>query len=148
MEEWKGSSEVKKLSAQKLISCELNSEIATKDNLYIEAEIMLADGTVLYDTEPVLPYKHMNLPKPQLTTDVRELEEYFEITIESDVFAPFVEMDFEEADVIFSDNFFTISNEKPVVIKLDKKDIMQGSFVNAEDLKKHLIITTVADTFE
>lgn len=90
----------------------------------------------------------MNLPKPQLTTDVRELEEYFEITIESDVFAPFVEMDFEEADVIFSDNFFTISNEKPVVIKLDKKDIMQGSFVNAEDLKKHLIITTVADTFE
>lgn len=148
VEEWKGSSEVKKLSAQKLISCELNSEIATKDNLYIEAEIMLADGTVLYDTEPVLPYKHMNLPKPQLTTDVRELEEYFEITIESDVFAPFVEMDFEEADVIFSDNFFTISNEKPVVIKLDKKDIMQGSFVNAEDLKKHLIITTVADTFE
>ena len=59
----------------------------------------------------------------------------------------FFALDFEKEDVIFSDNFFTISNEKPVVIRLDKKDIRNGSFEGAEDLHKKLIVTTVADTY-
>ena len=58
-----------------------------------------------------------------------------------------VELDFDDADVIFSDNFFTISNEKPVVITLKKEDIMQGSFASADNLKERLAITTVVDTF-
>ena len=147
VKEWKASGEAQALSAKKLVSCELDRELTNKDNLFIEAEVVLADGTVLYDTDTVIPYKHMELVKPQFNTCVSELEDGFEITLQSDVFAPFVEMDFEDADVIFSDNFFTISNEKPVVIRLDKKDIMRGSFADAEDLKKRLVLTTVADTF-
>ena len=78
---------------------------------------------------------------------VKEQEKCFEITISSDVYAPFAELDFTDADVIFSDNFFTFSNEKPVKISLEKQDIMQGSFSDADDLKKRLVITTLADTF-
>ena len=76
-----------------------------------------------------------------------EFDTYFEITIKSDVFTPFIELDFEDADVIFSDNFFTISNENPVRVMLEKKDIRNGSFKDAADVKERLVLTTVADTF-
>lgn len=147
IKEWKAKTNVDALSSKETVSCKLNTKLTSEDNLFIEAEVVLEDGTMLSDTETVIPYKHMDLPKPQITTGVKELEDSYEITIQSDVFAPFVEMDFEKEDVIFSDNFFTISNEKPVVIRLDKKDIRNGSFEGAEDLHKKLIVTTVADTY-
>lgn len=147
VQEWKARTNVEALSSKELVSCEWNTALTEKDNLFMEAEVTLENGIILYDTETVIPYKHMDLPKPQITTGVKEFEDRYEITIQSDVFAPFVEMDFEKEDVIFSDNFFTISNEKPVVIRLDKKDIRKGSFEGAEDLQKKLIVTTVADTY-
>ena len=58
-----------------------------------------------------------------------------------------MELDFANADVIFGDNFFTVSNEKPVVVRLDKKDILRGSFADADDLKARLELTTVVDTY-
>ena len=89
----------------------------------------------------------MDLQVPHFTTSVSEQEDCFEIVIQSDTFAPFVEMDFEDADAIFSDNFFTNSNERPITIRLDKQDIRQGAFKDAEDLKNRLVLTSVADTF-
>lgn len=147
VKEWKAKSTVNALSSDKVISCEIDNEWVKRDDLFIEAEVMLEDGTILYDTETLIPYKYMELPEPQITVESEEFEELFELMVRSDTFAPFVELDFEDADVIFSDNFFTISNGNPVKIVLYKKDIMQGCFTNAEDLKKRLVITTVVDTF-
>lgn len=147
VKEWKASAEVTALSSAKLISCDIDQDWMKRDDLYIEAEVVLEDGNILYDTDTLIPFKHMELPKPKLTTEVKEMEDSFEITVQSDVFTPFVELDFDDADVIFSDNFFTISNEKPVVITLKKEDIMQGSFASADNLKERLAITTVVDTF-
>ena len=114
---------------------------------FVEAAVQLAGGEVLVETETLAPYKHMNLQEPQMEVAVDEFDTYFEITIKSDVFTPFIELDFEDADVIFSDNFFTISNENPVRVMLEKKDIRNGSFKDAADVKERLVLTTVADTF-
>ena len=145
--EWNASEQTDALSSKKLTGCILTPEILKRDDLFIEAEAVLEDGTVLTDTETIVPYKHTQLLTPKPDIEVSEIGDTFEIVLKSDVFTPFVELDFEDADVIFSDNFFTISNQKPVVIKLDKKDILNGSFANADDLKKRLVVTTVADTF-
>ncbi|MDE6621747.1 MAG: glycoside hydrolase family 2 protein [Lachnospiraceae bacterium] len=152
IKEWKADAQTDALSAGELINCPFQAEFvdtgfADAENLFLEAEVVLADKAVLTDTETLMPYKYLELPKPHFTTDVTELEDSFEITVRSDGFAPFVEMDFADADVIFSDNFFTISNEKPVIIRLDKGDIMCGSFADAADLKARLVLTTVVDTF-
>ena len=147
VKEFKSDGDVIALSSEELISCDIDKNWLDRDDLYIEAEVVLEDGTVFFDTDTLIPFKHMELPKPNITTKVKELENSFEITVQSDVFAPFVELDFDDADVIFSDNFFTISNEEKVIIRLDKQDIMQGAFTNANDLKNRLVITTVADTF-
>lgn len=162
IEEWKTEAQAKALNACALLKCEmdtifLNKEVENncaddkkaidKYNLFLEAQVTLADGTVLTDVETFVPYKHMELPKPHFTTEVKETEDSYEITVQSDVFAPFVEMDFADADVIFSDNFFTISNERPVKIKLEKSDILRGSFQDAADLKARLTFVSVAQTY-
>lgn len=136
IKEWKTEAQAKALSACVLLKCEMDTIFLNKEvkdncaddkkaidkcNLFFEAEVTLADGTILTDVETFVPYKHMELPKPHFTTEVKETEESYEITVQSDVFAPFVEMDFADADVIFSDNFFTISNERPVKIQLEKR---------------------------
>lgn len=152
LKQWKADGQAGALSAAELIRCPFQTEFADTgfagaDDLYLEAEVVLADKTVLTDTDTLVPYKYLALPKVQLTTAVRELADGFEITVCSDGFAPFVEMDFADADVIFSDNFFTISNERPVVVRLDRRDILRGSFADAADLRARLVLTTVEDTF-
>lgn len=145
IKEWKAEARAEALSAKELVSCPAG--FAGTGNLFLEAEVVLADGTLLTDTDILVPYKHLDLPGPHFTTEVSETKDCFEIMVRSDVFAPFVEMDFADADVIFSDNFFTVSNDRPVVIRLEKSDILRGSFADAADLKARLVLTTVADTF-
>jgi len=152
---------VEAFRAKELLSCVFQTEFvdtgfADADNLFLEAEVILGnsglslmdtDGIVLTDTDTLVPYKYLELEKPHFTTEVSELADCFVITVRSDVFAPFVELDFADADVIFSDNFFTISNARPVEVRLDKSDILRGNFADAADLKKRLVLTSVADTF-
>lgn len=131
----------------KLVEMKVDESWLERDDVYVEAEVVLEDGTVLSDTDTLIPLKHMELPKVTIATKVTEEDDCFEITLSSDGFAPFVALDFEDADVIFSDNFFTISNGKEVKIYIQKTDIRNGSFVDAEELKGRLLIMTVADTF-
>lgn len=147
VKEWKVSGTVDALGTKKLVSGVLDTDVLKQDNLFIEAEVILKDGTILTDSETVLPYKHTRLPKPHFAVSVSELDDCFAIILQCDAFAPFVELDFADADVIFSDNYVTISNEKPVTIRLDKRDMIRGEIQNAQDLQGRLTLTTVADTF-
>lgn len=141
------TAKVAAFNADKLIACKMESDWLERADIYIEAEVLLEDGTILIDTDTFIPYKHLELPRVHIDTAVEETKDYFEITISGDGFAPFVELDFEDADVIFSDNFFTISNEKKIRTTIQKADIQNGSFADANDLKKRLAITTLVDTF-
>lgn len=148
VKEWNADGQAGAFSAAELLRCPFQTEFADTgfagaDDLFLEAEVVLADGTVLTDTDTLIPYKHLELPAVHLTAKVMEAGNCFEITVRSDGFAPFVEMDFADADVIFSDNFFTISNEKPVVVRLDRRDILRGNFAGAADLEARLVLTTV-----
>ena len=57
-----------------------------------------------------------------------------------------MELDFEDADVIFSDNYFHLTGE-PREVEVKKADILRGSFENAENLKKRLRIRSLRDTY-
>ena len=146
VKEWSAQAEVNQLSSGKAVSADL-AEFRGRTDLFLEAEAVLEDGTVLTDTDTLVPYKHMELQKPQIKVDVKEQEDSYEITLTSDCFAAFVELDFEDADVIFSDNFLNISGEKAQIVTLCRDDILRGSFENAQDLRDRLIITCVNDTF-
>lgn len=77
-------------------------------------------GTVLF-----VPPKHFEFIKPEIRTEVSENDQEFLITVSSNTFAKYVELDLRNADCIFSDNYFDISAGDIKTVKVKKEDISE-----------------------
>lgn len=95
-----------------------------KDDVFLEAVIHTKDQKVLKDVETLVPYKYLNLKNPVISTEAEETNDAFILHISSDCFAPFVALDFDDADVIFSDNFFHLTDKTVQDIIVKKEDIL------------------------
>lgn len=118
-----------------------------KDDIFLEAVIHTKDQKVLKDVETLVPYKYLNLKKPVISTEAEETNDAFILHISSDCFAPFVALDFDDADVIFSDNFFHLTDKTVQDIIVKKEDILQGHFENTEDFRKRLQILSLGTSY-
>ena len=118
-----------------------------KDDVFLEAVIHTKDQKVLKDVETLVPYKYLNLKNPVISTEAEETNDAFILHISSDCFAPFVALDFDDADVIFSDNFFHLTDKTVQDIIVNKEDILQGHFENAEDFRKRLQILSLGTSY-
>ena len=118
-----------------------------KDDVFLEAVIHTKDQKVLKDVETLVPYKYLNLKNPVISTEAKETNDAFILHISSDCFAPFVALDFDDADVIFSDNFFHLTDKTVQDIIVKKEDILQGHFENAEDYRKRLQILSLGTSY-
>ena len=110
------------------------------ENVYIDADFTFSDKSHLYETLAFVPYKHLNLLRPEISTTVTEEEEEFVITLESNVFTPFVMLDVKDADVIFSDNVIDLTPGRPREIRAAKSDIRGYMPESAEFFKSRLIV--------
>lgn len=119
---------------------------ARKDSVFAEIAITYEDGTTQIETEMFEPYKHLQLPTANITTKVEEINDSYVITLQADAFANFVELDFEEADGIFNDNYFALTGEPKKVI-LKKEDITNGTFENAEEAAAQLKVRSIRDSY-
>lgn len=118
-----------------------------KNDVFLEAVIHTKDQKVLKDVETLVPYKYLNLKNPVISTEAEETNDAFILHISSDCFAPFVALDFDDADVIFSDNFFHLTDKTVQDIIVKKEDILQGHFENAEDFRKRLQILSLGTSY-
>lgn len=118
-----------------------------KDDVFLEAVIHTKDQKVLKDVETLVPYKYLNLKNPVISTEAEETNDAFILHISSDCFAPFVALDFDDADVIFSDNFFHLTDKTVQDIIVKKEDILHGHFENAEDFRKRLQILSLGTSY-
>lgn len=118
-----------------------------KDDVFLEAVIHTKDQKVLKDVETLVSYKYLNLKNPVISTEAEETNDAFILHISSDCFAPFVALDFDDADVIFSDNFFHLTDKTVQDIIVKKEDILQGHFENAEDFRKRLQILSLGTSY-
>ena len=123
------------------------SDIFWEEQVFAESEIVFEDGEGAHNVEVLLPYKHLDLEKPHLEIQVQEDTNAFVLKLKSDVFTPFVELDFADADVIFSDNYFFLTGEE-YEVKMQKSEIRKGFFADAEDVQSRLKVRTLADTYE
>ena len=78
-----------------------------------------------------------------LGKDVEEQKDTYLLKIKANCFVPFLSLDFKDADVTLEDNFFHITDTEEKVIRADKKDIRNGSFKNAQNMKNRLEILTL-----
>lgn len=140
---------VKELSSELLIEKDYGELLKERDKeeVFLEAVVTLSDGTVLKETEIFAPYKYLKLKNPQVEVAVTEEKDEYQIHLCADTFVPFLELDFADADAVFGDNYLMLTEKKETVVALKKEDITQGSFADAEDLRKRLVCRSVADTY-
>lgn len=118
------------------------------EELFIEGLAVFADGTVCRVAETLLPYKYLRLQEPDFSVEVYRWEAGYEIRLESDCFAAFVELGIRDADVIFSENYFHITEKEKKSVFLREDDIVRGCIEDEQDVKRRLQIRSVADTYD
>lgn len=141
---------IRAFSAEKVLEKEYEtifSEEVKKQQVFVEVIVTLPDGTVCKEVEIFVPYKYLDLNETIVETAVAEEEEAYRITLKANTFTPFLEMDFADADAVFSDNYIMLTGEEPTEIILKKSKIFSGSFKDASDVKKRLILQSVRDTY-
>lgn len=102
-------------------------------DLYDETGKFIMRQTLLF-----APPKHYEWMNPNVVAEIQDIEGGVEITLSADCYARYVEVDFEEADVVLSDNYVDITNAEPV------KLVAKTEFT-ADELKKQLKLQSVYD---
>ena len=113
----------------------------------MEAVFTYEDGRVQIESDTLVPYKHVELPQPSIHAEVVDNANTYTIALQSNVYTPFVEVDFTDADVILSDNIINLTDDKPRVISFTTEDIINGNFTDATDVKNRLRIRSLRDTY-
>lgn len=131
-----------KIAEMDITQISLGKPMEWEEQVFAEANVRFEDGNVVKQVETLLPYKYLDLKKPEIEVQVQEKEDAYILQVTSDVFAPFVELEFEDADAIFSDNYFHLTGEmREVVIR--KEDIRNGNFKDAMELKERLRVRSL-----
>ena len=118
-----------------------------KKDVFVEVVFTYEDGRVQIESDTLVPYKHVELPQPSIHAEVVGNTNTYTIALQSNVYTPFVEVDFTDADVILSDNIINLTDDKPHVISFETKDVINGSFTDATDVKNRLRIRSLRDTY-
>ncbi len=118
-----------------------------EEKVYVEAVFTDEAGNQSTEVEIFVRFKHLDLEPAEIKVNVTEEQEEYVLEVSSDRLACFVELDFEDADAIFSDNYFYLASGNPKIVRLNKAD-QQGTLLSdAEDLKSRLRIRSLRDTY-
>ncbi|MCR4716946.1 MAG: glycoside hydrolase family 2 protein [Lachnospiraceae bacterium] len=109
------------ISADKLSSA-LDDAFNLTENAYNRRrELMLVaefdiDGEKLYDIKPLVNYKALELKKADIKVSTSVEDDMIKIRLSSNAVALFVELESDDADLIFSDNYFDLVSADERVI--------------------------------
>ena len=154
------------LSAQQLFTVECKDIIARYGAQNIFAQAGFTAGSIGTDTshmngfapadqqvvETFVPYKYLRLPRPHITASFSEQGEQILLKLQTDCFAPFTMLDFEQADAVFSDNNLMLTEKSPYQITIEKKQIQPlpgkaSQNVTLQMLSRGLQIMTLAESY-
>ena len=106
---------VEELSAADV--CQCPADCPDPYEAYFYADLYDEAGHfLLRQTELLVPAKHFSWRKPAFSLSFADTAEGVEISVQSDVFAKGVFLDFQEFDCVLSDNFFSITNGAPYLV--------------------------------
>ena len=114
---------------------------------FVEANVQIVGyPEQIHEVEVLAPYKHLELVQPEYEIQVTREKEGYAIQIKSNTFAPFVELDFKDADVIFSDDYFHLTGDGATV-RFRDEDVQAGTFENTEDVKARLCVRSIRESY-
>ena len=132
----------KNILVNSLTSSDVFSKEFTPKNVYSEylyAELYDKDGNfIMRQTELFVPPKQFEWKKPNINTKISVKDGKTVIDIKADTFAKGVYIDFDKFDLILSDNFFDLTNNKAYRITVQTE-------LSPEELNDNLKIMSVYD---
>ena len=137
---------VNKLSAKLIDSLDFTELLKTneeKRNTYFEYALYGNEGCIGSHTVLFVEPKHFEFKAPRISTVVTEYEDKFIIKVSTKMYAKSIELELEESDGIFSDNYFDLSFDKEREIELKKCKL--SKVLTFEQLKKELKTRSVFD---
>lgn len=94
-----------------------------KRTKYLEYYIVCDNKVLSRGTSMLVRPKDFEFLRCNIKTEIYQTENGFDIVLTSDNFAKSVELYFDDADCVFSDNWFDINGNSAVRISVDNKDI-------------------------
>ncbi|MBR6849457.1 MAG: hypothetical protein IKM88_04390, partial [Lachnospiraceae bacterium] len=98
-----------------------------------------------------VPYKHLRLAPIAPLVDVTETEDGYMIRLQAEGYIPFVYLDLQLADVIFSDNTFSLHKDKEKIVYVQKDGIHCPEGVeirDAQGLLDQLVVYTLQGSYD
>lgn len=125
---------------------ELETDPVKQRSVYLEVSF-LVDGTVI-SADAVLfsKPKTFEFIDPGISSQVEKAGNGFNISLTSQAFAKYVEIRFDELDVVLSDNFFYLSAGEPKIIHLQGDQLSEN--ITVETLEKQISVRSIYDIEE
>lgn len=99
---------------------------------------VVSSGTVIFTKD-----KYFEYLDPAIKVEVREREDAFIIRLRSEAFARYVELDLEDADCKFSDNYFHLSADEAREIVVKKESL--SSDMDLQTFSENLKVRSIYD---
>lgn len=139
---------VEKQSSIKVAELDYCKELQGKEEeVFVEASFYLPDGSKATEYMTFVPFKYLKLQKPNIGMRIKETEDSYVFYFKTDYYAPFVMLSITNVDVIWSDNFFSLSDENETVIILRKSDILGGKEVTLEYLNENTHFCSLYESY-
>ncbi len=136
-EEYIKSVSVDSLTAKDVLA--IKADMSGAYDTFMYADLYDKDGNfVVRNTQILCAAKHFEFKKPEIKVDIVDIDGGVEIKVTSDVFAKGVNVDFDGIDLVLSDNFFDLTNDKPYTVTAKTE-------YTAEQLKEALVVMSVYD---
>lgn len=110
---------------------------------YLEFELRREGQPAVKKTVLFCKPKHFKFLAPEITAQVHSREDGYEILIQAQHYARYVELDFENMDARFSDNYFDVSPNMPQTVFLKKQELSLDA--DAEQVSRELKIRSLFD---
>jgi len=130
------------LASVKVCSQEFNLSDEQTRQVVFASELYQGDVRIASSIATFAPNKHLMLTDPGLTVELCQEGRLAEITVSAKTLARFVELSFDGADVIFSDNYFDVPAGWAMIIRCR---LPEGW--SQEQARKALKIKSLYDSF-
>ena len=122
-------------------SWDLWSSYHTTHTYYLEYSLKEGASTLSSGVLLFVPEKHFRFKKPNIRAEIVGSDRKFSIMLMSDAFVKDLELDFIDADAVFSQNYIDITSDNPVKISFS----ITGGLETAYHLNNSLQMRSVYD---
>ena len=142
------ASDIPAASATEVFKQDYSSLISGREErVFFYCRLLQNDRILMEETHLFVPDKYAELPKTNIKFQMQKTDTEYEIILRAKKYARYVALDFLGYDAIFSDNYFDITSDAPMRIRVKQILTLGSQEVTADQLSGDLSICSLSDSY-